>query len=458
MKHEMRKWKDRMVAGSIVGLALGMAAGTAVGPVRAHEGEDAVDPRYGCRHDVEIPTGSIVSELRERSESLTFSPIVDQIAARFTQGNLDRYLRDLTGMNPVLVGGTPYTFATRYSYSTGGEKSWQYAYEQLQALGYQVRYQNYTRSGHALKNIIATIPGQTTPNKIYVLGGHLDSISQNPSSQAPGAEDNGSGSAAVLAAAVALAGERFSSTIELVLFTGEEQGLYGSQAYVNEALSQGRDVESAVTMDMISYTTTDYGVLIEGETAWSSLMQSMADATDHYTSLDRQFSYFSFGSDHVPFQDAGIPAILAIDLDWDEYPYYHRTTDTYEKTNPAFATEIGRAALATVAQLAGPLGPATDVASTIGRPWSLSFTPNPARSRVSIALANGQPGSEAGLLEQGVRIYDVRGREVRHLLPIADADGAHIDWNLDDAEAQPLRTGVYWARAGAASGRLLIVR
>ena len=217
-------------------------------------------------------------------------------------------------------------------------------------------------------------------------------------------------------------------------------------------------VVSAVTMAMISYTTTDYGVLIEGETAWSSLMQSMADATDHYTSLDREFSYFSFGSDHVPFQDAGIPAILAIDLDWDEYPYYHRTTDTYEKTNPAFATEIGRAALATVAQLAGPLGPATDVPSAGGQPWSLSFSPNPARSWVSITLANGRPGLEAGLLEQGVRIYDLRGREVRHLVPAADAGGMRIEWNLEDGEAQPLRTGVYWARANGASGRLLIVR
>ena len=402
------------------------------------------DPRYGDRHAFSAPPG--VMRLEEEVTPLTFSPVVDGIVDRFTLPIYDRYLRDVSGKNSVVIGGSSYTFATRYSYSTGGAKSWQYAYERFQALGYQVRYQNYTHSGHALKNIIATLPGQTSSKVIYVLCGHLDSTSQDAMNHAPGAEDNGSGAAAVLAAAEVLAGEEFDSTIELVLFSGEEQGLWGSEAYVAEAVAQGRDIRDAVNMDMISYTSSNYGVSIEGGHAWATLMQAVADAITTYTALSYEYSYISWGSDHVPFQDAGIPAILAIDLDWSDYPYYHSTGDTYERTNPAFAVEIGRAALATIAQLAGPLGTPVDVAAQGSRDVRLMAYPNPAAGPISLAGA-ALRGAE------GITIVDAAGRSIRLLRGMERAS-----WDLRDRAGRPVEAGVYWARAGAESRKLVVIR
>jgi len=388
------------------------------------------------------PAGAIVTRLEERIAPLAFAPVVDGMVARFDLATFDRYLRDVSGQNSVVIGGSSYTFTTRYSYSTGGAKSWQYAYERFQALGYQVRYQDYTHGSHALKNIIATKTGTVTPSRIYVLCGHLDSTSENANNMAPGAEDNGSGSAAVLAAAEVLKDEHFESTIEFVLFSGEEQGLYGSQAYVNEAVAQGRDIRDAVNMDMISYTIDEYGVSIEGGHTWATLMQAMADAVTHYTPLSYTYSYFSWGSDHVPFQDAGIPAILAIDLDWDQYPYYHSSGDTYARTNPGFAILIGKATLATVAQLAGPIAPTTAVAG--GRDTRLRLFPNPATSSLSFA------GSALNA-DASVRIFDATGREVNQVR-------ASQAWDLRDDTGRAVPAGLYWARVGGESRRVIVVR
>lgn len=413
--------------------------------------------RYGLRQGVEVPAHAIVPEIQRRGTT-NFASEVDVIVARLDLPTYDGYLKAISGWDPIVVGGNPFTIQTRYSTAAAGQVCWQYAYETLQALGYDVRYQNYTRAGNNLKNIIATIPGQVTPENIYVIGGHIDSISQNPSTLAPGAEDNGSGTAGVLAAAAALVGEQFESTIELVLFSGEEQGLWGSDAYVDDAIANDRNVLSAVTMDMIAAWVNDYGVLIEGESAWQPLMLLMADAVDTYTTIDRDFSYFSFGSDHVPFQDAGIPAILAIDLDWASYGPYHRTTDTYDKTTPALGTSIAKASLAAVAQLAVPFEPVVDTPEPMLT--SLRAYPNPASREVTISLA--QDDASWGRASSLVRVFDVAGREVRSLpaSTVAASGGSsarEVTWDLRDGGGNTVRPGLYWVRMGAASQKVVVI-
>lgn len=436
-----RAWSLRGV-GLLTVLVLGTAA-----PVLAID--EHPSGRYGCRYHTALPDGIRFEELPTQLRGTTFSPYVDAAVGQMSLTFYDDVLRELTGEEPLSFGPEPVTLDTRYSYSDQAPASWAYTHARLSALGYEVRFDEFNSSGRTLKNVVAVLPGEITPEKIYVIGGHLDSISEQASSLAPGAEDNGSGSAAVFAAAKALASFRFESTIELILFSGEEQGLRGSIAYVQEAISEGRDIEAAVTFDMISYHATDRGVLIEGEPAWEPLMQVMADAVDAYTTLEREFSFFSFGSDHVPFQDAGIPAILCIDLDWDEYAPYHRSWDTYDKTDPAFALEIATAGMATAAQLAGPLGPIVSVPEVAPGPPSLVLSPNPARGATVIGFA----GEGAAPVD----VYDVHGRRVRRLETGADEAGTRR-WNLRDETGRPVAPGLYWVRRGALSERLVVLR
>jgi Zn-dependent M28 family amino/carboxypeptidase len=77
--------------------------------------------------------------------------------------------------------------------------------------------------------------------------------------RAPGADDDGSGTTAILALARAIGstGVRFHDNVELVLFGGEEQGLLGSKAYARELKEQGANVTLMVQADMLAYHGTD---------------------------------------------------------------------------------------------------------------------------------------------------------------------------------------------------------
>ena len=119
---------------------------------------------------------------------------------------------------------------TRYSYATAQlDQAAQYLAGEYTALGLTVTYDPFAFNGNTMTNLAAELPG-VGPDRdhIYILCAHYDSTSSNkPSSVAPGADDNASGSAAVLEAARILSQSRFNRTIRFVHFAGEEQGMTG---------------------------------------------------------------------------------------------------------------------------------------------------------------------------------------------------------------------------------------
>src|SRR6185295_1963877 len=131
-----------------------------------------------------------------------------------------------------------------------------------------------------------------------------------------------------------------------------EQGLYGSTHYANAAAAAGLQITGAVLMDMIGWKNTLNQIDIEGETAWLPLMTIMNDAVTKYTTIGAVERFLSFGSDHVPFQDVGYPAFLAIETEYDDYPCYHQTCDTTGWNQPVFTADVVKAGVATVAHLA----------------------------------------------------------------------------------------------------------
>jgi len=89
-------------------------------------------------------------------------------------------------------------------------------------------------------NKVVTIPGHgPNANELVLITAHMDSISPQHSTNAPGAEDNASGVAALMEAARWFRLYKFDRTIKIIFFTGEEQGLYGSKAYVASHPSDG---------------------------------------------------------------------------------------------------------------------------------------------------------------------------------------------------------------------------
>ncbi len=219
------------------------------------------------------------------------------------------------------------------------------------------------------------IPGRVAPELMVLACAHYDSTSNNRLVLAPGADDNASGTAAILELARILAGEKFDFSIGLLCVSAEEWGLYGSAHYARQARQDGAAIIAVVNLDMIAYPGAEQRVLdVIGNRNSEWLADRFIAAGQPYVSLrlakviDPSLTW----SDHSSFWDQGYAALCGIE-DSDN-PYYHHTTDTVDTLDMGFAAEVVKAALATVAGLAQPL-------STPAAPTGLR-----ARSQVSASL------------------------------------------------------------------------
>lgn len=203
--------------------------------------------------------------------------------------------------------------------------------------------QKFNVMGRDAWNVIANFdagPGRD----IYIICGHYDAISERPSEAAPGAEDNATGAAGVLELARVFSAARKNASLVFVAFSGEEQGLVGSKAFVRSLDSSTRSrIKGVLNMDMIGYSKDDSeDVLLESSSRFKSLVDHFAAAASLIDGLNYFITYNPYGSDHMPFIDAGIPAILTIDNDWGDYPSYHRTSDTIDKVSRDMGAAILR--------------------------------------------------------------------------------------------------------------------
>src|SRR6185503_9985579 len=139
----------------------------------------------------------------------------------------------------------------------------------------------------------------------------------------------------------------FKSTIKYIAFTGEEQGLFGSNHYADAALAAGDSIIAVVILDMTAWRNLNHKIDIEGEAAWLPLMNVMNDACTQYTTLATDLVLNSFGSDHVPFQDNNYSAFLAIEDEYEDYPCYHQTCDTTGMNQEVIGSDVAKACLAT---------------------------------------------------------------------------------------------------------------
>jgi len=314
----------------------------------------------------------------------TIAAIISQVSTR----TLEYELAGLTGERPVVVAGSLYTIATRYSYQTEAiSLATRYAYEQLDEAGLAVTYHDYAWGSYRLRNVVAEKPGVVDPGEIYLITAHLDSTTRgNPYDLAPGADDNGSGSVAVLTAARLLAPHHFAHTVRFVLFTGEEQGLLGSAAYAAVSKARGEDIQGVVNLDMIAYNSNLEPVIdLYARTAVSgslALTRIFSEVVGIYglnlepNRYDLPAGFPIQSSDQWSFLQWGYPALLVIEDMDDSTPAYHRITDTLSTLDLGYYADTTRAAIATIAHL-GQLLPQGYLSGTIyalDTGWPLSTT------------------------------------------------------------------------------------
>jgi photosystem II stability/assembly factor-like uncharacterized protein len=291
------------------------------------------------------------------------------------------------------------------------------------------------------RNVVATKPGTVSDEQVVICG-HYDSISETPKIRAPGADDNGSGTAAVLEAARVIASTNFERTIKLVCFTGEEQGLCGSSEYAGRALASGDVIVGALNLDMIGYADAlpeDIDVVSDSASEW--LGDLTIDCAGAYVPslltrklIDPGMQY----SDHASFWRLGYNA-----LDYEEdtpivYPFYHTTRDTLGNLDQPFATDVVRLAVATLAELA-----VLDTSgSGVGLPEvavTTSVSPNPFTAVTRFRFTLGSSGKVT------VSVFDVEGRLVKTLADRPMDPGRHdVVWDGTDARGSRVAPGVYF--------------
>jgi len=178
-------------------------------------------------------------------------------------------------------------------------------------------------------NVVGEIVGREHPEEIVVVGAHLDSWDLSE-----GATDNGTGTASVLGAAEAIlkSGVTPRRTIRFVLFTGEEQGLLGSIAYVKQHQSEMKNHIGDIVLDIGQGPVKEFQ--LGGRRDLIAAFQPFANSLGNIREI-KVSDKTEFGTDTGPFILAGLPAIN-LDQDSPEYKFtHHSAADALEAVKPA---------------------------------------------------------------------------------------------------------------------------
>lgn len=256
---------------------------------------------------------------------------------------------------------------TRFTMGPGDDNAKDYLVGRFTAMGLTPELDPFQFTSETANNIIVKHPGVENPEIVWIFAAHYDSISNTPMTDAPGADDNATGVAAVLEAARVLTPHAFKHSIWFVLTAAEEQGSMGSKHMMTWMPSMGLTFKGAIVPDMIGYWPAgDADELdILGDTASQFLVDKMAAVATrlgvaHKTYIQHGFCY---GDDHTTFQEAGIPAIAPMDCveahnvsgSGEDTPHYHQTSDTFETLHMPKTTKVAGVIVATLAELAEPV-------------------------------------------------------------------------------------------------------
>lgn len=203
--------------------------------------------------------------------------------------------------------------------------------ERFESIGLDVYVHSFTFDGDTLKagNVIATKYGTEFPDEYIVISSHYDHQS------GPGADDNASGTAAVIEIARILSKYEFKRSIMFITFNAEEYWMKGSLPFAEKCAMEDKDIVGVFNLDMLGFFPEDAGP-IKMYTGYSHISKRLFD---YHTQVANM--YFpeiptllfsdgdSYGGDHMPFNINEYPALYIGDVEYLlEHPCYHKLCDT----------------------------------------------------------------------------------------------------------------------------------
>lgn len=225
----------------------------------------------------------------------------------------------------------------------------------FQAMGYTVAAQEYVVRGKMVKNLEARITGVTLPDEIVIIGAHYDSVVGSP-----GANDNATGTAAILEIARLLVGKNPARSVRFVAFVNEEPPFFytedmGSRVYARRARERGENIVAMLSLETIGYYSDakgsqQYPLLFRwfypDAGNFIGFVENLASRDLVHGSITSFRSHTLFPSegvaapgwitgiswsDHWSFWKEDYPALMVTDTALFRYPHYHAKTDTPDK-------------------------------------------------------------------------------------------------------------------------------
>ena len=228
---------------------------------------------------------------------------------------------------------------------------------QFESSGYQVKFHEYELNGGVVANIEVELTGTSLPEEIIIVGAHYDAVPG-----APGANDNGSGVAAILELADRFKDKSFQRTVRFLAFVNEEPpnsmtGSMGSYVYAKNAAKEKDNIIAMFSLETIGYFSDETGSQLypilfslfypnKGNfIAFVGNLSSRKLITRSIQLFRENSTFPSEGiaapafipgiswSDHWSFWQLGYPAIMITDTAPYRYPAYHTSEDTPEKVD-----------------------------------------------------------------------------------------------------------------------------
>jgi hypothetical protein len=281
-----------------------------------------------------------------------------------------------------------FDFDSKHITRPGNKLASEYLFNTYKSFGYEPEMQWFkvaNAAGGQTANVLATLRGTENPELVYVVSSHYDSVAGGP-----GADDDTSGTAALLDAARALAGNPMPATIVFASFTGEESGLLGSREYVRQAVANKVQIVGALNNDMIGWANDHH---LDNTIRYSNpgIRDIQHAAAFLFTRLITYDALYFKSTDAAAYYDAygdivgGIGSYPVL-----SNPHYHQAHDLLEFENHELIAETSKTTAATLMLLASSPSRLKDLkVERAGQALSLSWTASPEKGVTAYIVAAG---------------------------------------------------------------------
>ncbi len=317
--------------------------------------------------------------LRARGQRV-FAPLAAGITAMVAEASVPRVYAYQKAL---------FAFDSKHITRPGNKLASAYLFDTYKSFGYEPEMQWFDREnalGGRTANVLAKLTGTVHPEVIYVVSSHYDSVAIGP-----GADDDSSGTAALLETARIMAQRPQPATIIFASFTGEEAGLLGSREFVRRAVAEKLQIVGALNNDMVGWAN-DFRLDNTIRYSNPGIRDIQHAAAMQFSRLITYDALYYKGTDAAAYYEAfgdivgGIGSYPVLSS-----PHYHQSHDVLENMNHDLITEVAKTTAATLTVLASSPSRVTKLQADSAAQGTavMTWNPSPEKDIASYVVTYG---------------------------------------------------------------------